>query len=295
MDNRSRLAINVYAQAEASQNRVLLQCLGPALRSRRARGDVYAYWWNRLDIRGPHVFGVVTVAESRRAAVRAELERALETHLRAHPSPEIDPAALLARHEECRGMILCAADALPGMAENNSFRILDHPWRGYPFNYSEGVAEEDALWTLATDLCDWTLRQLAADEGNPTAAAIGLIASLDLALDAAGLDAAACWRFHLGRVLPALRARLEAEGKTARQDVDRLLSPANRRTFDRLWTRCEHDGGPWPHAAELIRLACADPARPALLRELVHTTLKLLGVRVPLHIPLFIYAWQRHD
>lgn len=284
------LGITAYVWGAVHQDRLLLDCLAPAVAELRRQGLVRRFWLDRLDIRGPHVFALLGVPSEAAPGIAGRLEARLGEHLAAHPSTlEIAPERLARRHEETRGRRLCEVHRRPGFAANNSFEIFEHPARGYPFWLSAGLAGEDEMWDLLADLPLWTVGQLAARPGSPAmAAARRWIASVDRELRLAGHPPADYWRHHAASLIPDLFEGMGPE-ETA-ETLTRLAADVGDREPD-LAQAWEETGPVWPGLPELIRLAV--PAWP-LLREIDHITVKQLGVPAVLEIPMVLYAWRRN-
>jgi hypothetical protein len=217
-----------------------------------------------------------------------------------HPSTEVlSPERLAELHSETRGKALCAEDALPGMAANNSFAFFAHDRRGYPFALSAGLPGEAELWPLLDDLARWAIRQIAARaEGSLVGVAVRWAAGLDAALEETGL-AQGYWRFHATTLVLPLEERLATAEEEVLGSLPSTVGEKNRATFSRVWESVATEGPGWPHLRRLVELAAPpNDARPAAwrfraLREAVHCGWKQLGLPVQLHIPLVLFAWNR--
>ncbi len=290
------LALNVYHWGEAQQSRLLAECLGPAARALRGAGLVRRCWFLRFDVRGPHVLAVFAGPDGGREEVAARLAARVEAYLAAHPSRTVlSPDELEVRHAACRGT-LCALDAEPGIAPNDSYGIVDHPRDGYPFRLGAGARDEDALWEELAEAALWAVDRLRA--GGETAAAIRWIADVDRALQSAGADAAGYWRHYAATLLPPLARRLEAGDEEAVvAGLPRVVGERNGALFAAAWEAAAQ-GPAWPRLPRLVELAAADDGRPLLrrwmlLREVNHGILSQLNQFVQVRIPLALYAWLR--
>lgn len=299
------LGLNVYHWGARQQDRLLVECLGPVVEECRQEGLVERFWFDRFDARGPHLFILLTLpghdegVEAGEDEVARRVEVRLTSYLTAHPSSEVLSSERLAQLQgDLRGKALCSEDLRPGVAANNSYVLFTHDPQGYPFRLSAGLPFETELWRLLDDLARWGIQQIAAHPpGPPLAVAVRWAAGLDAALRAAGL-AEEYWRFHAMTLLLGLEERLAAEEDQVLGSLEGAVGEKNRATFSRLWA--EHSPVPvWPHLSRLVALAApeadASPAgrRFQLLRETVHCGWKQLGVPVPLHIPLVLFAWSQ--
>ncbi|HEY3571441.1 MAG TPA: hypothetical protein VGP73_26175 [Thermoanaerobaculia bacterium] len=288
-----RLAAVAYVWGAAHQDRLLLEQLGPAAGELRREGLLHGFFWDRYDARGPHLFAVLTIPEAAAPDVSGRLAARLAGHLADHPSPvELTPEQLARRHAETLGRRQCEADGRPGFAANNTFEILEHPPRGYPFRLSEGLAGEEELWRLAADLMLWTIGELAPRPGAPAAAAARRwTASVDRELRLAGVRTAEYWRYHAATLIPALAGMGPEEEAAA-------LAGMAARVGDRggdlasAWREVAAAGPVWPGLPRLVRLALGVGVWD-LLREIDHATLKQLGLPVAFHIPQVLHAWRQ--
>jgi hypothetical protein len=286
------LGIVVYAWGALHQDRLLLDGLAPLVAALRRQGLVRRFWLDRLDIRGPHVFAILTVPGEAAPEIAGRLEARLGEHLAAHPSSAVlSPEQLARRHGEARGRRLCEAHGRPGFAANNSFEVFEHPPRGYPFWLSADLAGEEELWDLAADLPLWSIRQLAARPGSPAmAAARRWTASVDRELRLAGAQPADYWLHHAPTLIPDLFEGMGPEERA--ETLTRLAADVGDKEPDlaRAWEDVAGAGPVWPGLPGMVRLVA--PAWP-LLREIDHIVLKQLGVPSVLQIPLVLYAWRR--
>jgi hypothetical protein len=284
------LGCNVYFWGEREQDRLLFECVKP-LAEELGSGLFCA----RFDARGPHVMMLFRTTPAADGELRARIAAAIEAYLassRSLASPGAEE--LEARHAACLGKALCSADRAPGLAPNNSWVLFEQTEQDYPFNLASDAAERDELWRLRGEVVRWALGLLGAtSRGGVTAAAVRWMAALSRGIRAAGEAPAPCWRYMAGRVLVGLTERAEAEEPTAAK-LFSLVGEKNCQALSRLWR-----GGETPLESDLhqlVRLIVADDGRPlerrrALLRDLAHATLILLGVTVKEQVPLLLFAW----
>jgi hypothetical protein len=292
------LALNVYYWGRAPQVRLLVECLGPALRELREEGLVRRCWWTRFDARGPHLSVLLAMPAGGEAEVRRRLGGPVAAYLAEHPSTEhVTPEELEKRHAECRGKRMCALDSEPGFAPNNTYGFTDHSPDGYPYWIFEGLIGGDRFWDLGCDLALWTIARLG--EGGGTVAAIRWMADVDHALRRARADPAAFWRHHATTLLLPLSERLENDEAGVLQALPTSVGERNRAVFARIWDEAEVTPPAWPSLGEFLGTILAGDGSPPSrrwmqLREIDHCTLAQLDQPVLLHVPLVLYAWQRN-
>jgi hypothetical protein len=292
------LGLVAYVWGPLYQDRLLLECLAPAVAELRRDGLARRFWTDRYDARGPHIFAVLTLPREVAPEVSGRLAERLGEFLAAHPSTiTLTTEQLARRHQETRQRRLCEAHARPGFADNNSFEIFEHPPRGYPFSLSTGLEGEEELWDLVADLTLWTIGRLADRPGSPAmTAARRWVASVDRELRLAGARPSDYWRHHVQTLLPDLFEGMGPEETSAA--LTELASGVGTTSPSLLqaWQETAETGPVWPRLPELIRLLGSSPPLPSpwtLLREIDHGLLKQLGLPVILHTPLVLYAWQR--
>lgn len=298
-----RVGFAAYLWNLADQDRLLVETLVPTVTELRAEGLVDRFHFDRFDTRGRHLYGFVTTAEGRQAAVGERLEIALRQHL--PDGPGASPVSLEERqraHDDCRGAVMCPADEQPGLAEEGTFLVYPQEADAAALRHARHPDADDTaqLVDLINELDGWLLDLIAAvphtrREGHGVLWA----AAVDHALRRRGADAAGYWRYHASTLLLGLEERLAADpdGVTAR--LVALLSDANRRTFEALWRRALEPGIAWCGVDRLVALACRDrrDGEPSwgLLRDLDHTVLRQLGIPVRLQLSFILYAWLRPD
>jgi hypothetical protein len=289
---------NVYFWGEREQDRLLAECLGPAAEELRGQGLADRFWYDRFDARGPHVFALFSGPDEAAPEAYRRLAARLDAYLAERPSSVIFGNELVDRDVETRGKQLCSADALPGLAANNTYVLFEQAEHAYPFAFAAGLQRAAELWRLLDDLARAAVRQLASQPGTvPTGLAVRWIAGLDRELHRAGM-AGEYWRYHVTTLLLGLEERLATGEGEGLDSVPRLIGSRNWETFSRIWAEAPVRPLLWPHLPSLVDLALAEDGRPlprrlALLREAVHCFLKQLGMPVSRHIPLVLFAWHR--
>jgi hypothetical protein len=288
------LACNVYHWGRGPADRLLAECLAPAVRALRAEGLMRRFWFQRFDARGPHLFVLAGAAPDRADELRDRLGARLEAWVAAHPSAEpLSDDALRTRHAECRGKQLCALDGEPGIAPNNTLAWTPHSPDGYPLGLTVDVAERDALWTLLSDLAEWTLGRLGGGAGT----AVRWMADVEAELRRAHPGHEGYWPLHAATLLTGLDERLDRDAGAVLGALPRVVGARNAAAFAPAW-RAAEDGEPaWEGLAPLLRIALADDgrtreARLRLLREINHSVLGQLGQPVAAHVPLVLYGWM---
>lgn len=289
----AHLGAVVYLWGEAEQSRLVTHCLAAFADELRSRG-LRAFWFDRFDARGPHVFALWSLPPQRLSEARDTLGRRLERYLAAHPaSARLPDSELAARHAACRNKTLCAADTLPGMARPGTYLVFEQPETAYPLQLLRRAPQPRALAASVDELTRWVVeRMTAAAPEIPSQAAMRWIASLDATLAEDDVAAERYWRYHASTLLPGLAARLDAGEPVAH----RLVSARNHSTFTRVWARTPAGWWPgWPRLLELLAFGSGSTREShLLLREILHTSLKQLGLPVKLQIPLVCFAWSRH-
>lgn len=289
----------MYYWGMEAQNRLLVEGLGPGLEELRASGALRRFWFDRYDARGPHLFVLLLPHSDAEDEVRRALGHRLDTYLADHPSTEeLTREALEQRHAECRGAVQGEADALPGLADNNTYLLRPHPSEGYPFHLSQHLPGHEEIWDLAGDLSRWVIGRLDAQPYRPVPEAIRFALALDRQLERAGADPWAYWQYHASSLLPGLAARLRAGDPGLLDRLPELLGDSNLELFSRLWQRFERDPIPWQPLPSLLELTLApEPGSTAgsgiswrLQREIDHALFKGLGLPVAQHIPLALFA-----
>lgn len=287
-------ALNVYFWDFSDQNRLLTDCLGPAVQRLRDKGVLERFWYDRFDTRGPHVTLLLGGPENGREKVRARLTAVLDEYLTRAPSTlEIPQEELELRHRQCRGKHLTSLDLEPGFAPNNSYAFADDPEDAYVLKRLPGMNADD-LNDLLADQALWSIDQLR--RGGVTATAIRWAAGLTAALEHAGADPVEFWRFYAASLVLPLRTAITEDNPAVIEGLPKLIGERNRAVFDALWDDAIESAPVFPGMNELAILIGAEPAnrrRTHFVRELIHAVLAQLDQYVRFRIPLSLYAWQR--
>lgn len=296
------LGLTIYVWGLEPQNRLLVDGLGPLVSELEADDRVARFWFDRYDARGMHLFVVLTVPESQEEAVRRIVAERLDDFLREHPSTvEMSRRELQKRHEECRGRLQCEADGYPGLAENNTWEMFRHPPDGMPFRLADSLEAplREELWDLLDELSLESIERLSSTpKRRTTAPGVAWIAGVDAALREQGIDPEGYWRFHASTLLLNLEQRLQEDEATILASLPRLIGEQNLETLGTFWERVSDSRAIWPSLPRLTALAHEAARnrsdRPWLpLRAIDHAVLKQLGLLVPLHMPIVLYAWHR--
>jgi hypothetical protein len=293
------LGMVAYVWGTQHQDRLMLECLAPAVAELRRQGLARGFFLDRYDARGPHLFAVLTVPREAMREIAGRLAERLGNHLAAHPSSAaLTPEQLARRHEETRGRRQCELDGRPGFAANNSFEIFEHPPHGYPFWLSAGLTGEEELWDLVADLTLWAIGRLAARPGSPAiAAALRWVASVSRELRLAGVRPTDYWLHHAPTLIPDLFQEMEPEERAATLTELAADVGATNPAFAQAWREVDDAGPVWPGLPGMVRLILGGrtplPSPWLLLREIDHSVLKQLGVPAALHITAALYAWRR--
>ena len=299
MESRVHVGFNIYYGNQGAQNHFLVACLGPSMDEARSRFPVQ-FWFDRFDARGPHIFLLMTILKPYCEEARAFLSSRFSCFLAAGSNPEpVSAEEAKLRNNGCRGKWLCAVDREPGMATDNSYYTFEQPADGYPFFLSRGLDHEEELWRLLDSQTTWAIKQLALTLPKPaTAVGVLWLAALDRLLANRVSEIDCYWSYHATTLLPSLASRLAERPQDTYSNLLGAIGARNLRSFEVLWER-EAANSMWPYLSRLLDCVIFEhnPPRPqpwALLREVVHTTLKQLGIATQIHIPLLLFAWSRH-
>lgn len=294
-------ALNVYCRSEEHQNRLLTEILGPVLEESVVSGRLESFFFDRFDGRGPHVYVMLAAAGEREGeALRAELAEKLAPFLAQLPVPEApNEAEILERHHACRGKALCTLDRLPGLAEPNTFAFADHPPSEYPFDIWSGLVHQADFRRAFSEQSLWSIARIAAGGGRKAMGpSLRFLATLDSTLRRLGLDAEAYWRYHTGTLLPESADQIaEAPAATA-ASFARLVTEANLAAFERVFAAVGEDAAAEdPRARRLAEYLAPELAEGKrgrrALREVIHLSLKQLGIHLGYQIPMVVYSWRR--
>jgi hypothetical protein len=289
-------ALNVYQWTSNAQDQLLAECLGPAARSLGVDGLVRQFWFYRFDVRGPHLGVLFGASADGAAEACAVLKVRLDAYLATFPCTVVPAAGELEkRHAECRGAVLCAMDAEPGLAPNNSYCLAPHPADGFFLRQTSLVPEQDELWLLLGELAFWSISRLGPDAPRP---AVRWFAAMDGALRRATLPAEACWRYYATTLRLGMKDQLRVDENAVVDALPRMLGERNLTVLSRAWAQVE-DAPQWASVDELVRRVMADDGRALdervrLLRTLNHSVLSQLGQPASLRIPVVLYAWLRN-
>lgn len=292
-ENRCCLGVVAYCWGLNEQSRLLAEGLAPLVARLRQQG-LERFWFDRFDARGPHVWALFTVQRAQLAGTRELVERELAQFLAAHPSTTaLSPEELSARHRACRGSALTVVDAEEGLADNNTLRFFEQPADRYPFSLGRSLENPDALHDLLDRSAAWSLGQLArAPAGVPIGIAADWLAGLARRLPEHFADSRAYWHYHAASLD---RRFAPAEGEPAVPAWDREIGERNLALLERIWQR---DSPPSPFLPRLLEVVSgAREARGlaprALLREVIHMTLRQLGVPARLERLLVLFCWRQ--
>lgn len=286
------LAATIYHWGLFEQDRLLVTCVGPMVAEARARGLCDRLWFNRSDVRGPHIKLLVSSTRSALPALADEVSSALMGYLGAAPSAtSLTRNELASRHAAWRGKILTDVDRRPGIADNNTLHLGGHDPGAYPFSLGAELDAPLRLWRLVDRLSVWALEQLSEQTEadltrRTTAPAVRWLAALEAALAGADISPALYWRYHAGTLAPELEERL-TRGQLTAAGAMAAIGRENRGTLARLWQHPVSDG---IDPRELVA-AAGGPRGLAILREVVHTLFGQLGIEVRREIAIVLFAW----
>lgn len=294
------LAGNVYCHTPAEQNRLLIEVVGPFASAALAAGRLEFFLFDRFDARGPHVYLLLAGSDAETSrGLAEELEAEIARFLLDLPeSPGPTDEEMQNWHDSCRGKFLCEMDRLPGFGVRNSQSWAPHREDAYPFWIWSDLARASDFFRAITAQSAGAIGQLAVHRGGSAVGpALRFAASLDHALRRLGLAAENYWGYHLATLLPE---RTEAIAETPVATAERfapLVSAGNRATFDRFYAAVAEPGREDPQAARIAEALAAELTGERgyrALREVVHLSLKQLGLNVGLQIPLIVYSWSRY-
>jgi hypothetical protein len=292
----AHIGTNIYHYGLQNQNRLLVDCLKPLLATMGGQGIPVRFWFNRADLRGPHIFALLTVPPAFADEVRLLLTQALADYLAQHSSAgAMSPEQVQAFHEACRGKFLNETDHLPGMAPVDSFSVFDHPEDGYPFRLGGKLPNSEELWEIFNHIVWEILEELSSSRAS-TSQAIRRTAQVDLELQRLLGDSFDYWLYHASTLYFSIDQLRRTENFP--EALSRVIGVKNKEIFSRIWCEAE-EGSPSPRLGRLVEIAVTPTTPPirrwALLRELVHCSLKQLAVPVNLHLPLVFFALYRRS
>lgn len=297
MPTDSHLGLLVYRFDLAAQNRLIVDCLGPAARSLRADG-LSGFWFSRFDAGGPHVWSLWITQEENRPLVRRLLADTVANHLAADPSDQRLPVATLqARHEACRGKVLCPPHGRFDLADPDTVVWFEQPADGYPFKVSRRTTRSTELAAGVDALTSWAIHVLGDRETMATmvrwlSSTARILASGD------ARTPRRYWRYHLSTLLPTLAAMPEVEASTFLARLRSQPGPTQslQAALQAAWRDAETLPSPWHQQRTLIAAALADEDhRWPILREINHTFLKQLGLPMHVQIQALLVAESHAD
>jgi Lantibiotic biosynthesis dehydratase C-term len=286
------LGLAVYCWDRSDQDKLVANWLGPMVEQLDRLDLVESLWFDRFDVRGPHLSVVLATAGDLQP-IAEQVRSSLSGYLARWPSANgLTEHQLRDRHEACRGRQQGPADRLPGFAANNTFEIYEHPEDDFPFGLGRGYSADRPFWAAVDAISRSNIGALKKNTPTPTRDAIRLVAELHKALSSEGRDAEGFWRHHSASLLPGLKRRLDIEELSASSDVSGWIGETNRARFAPIFDGVRRaEVGP-------RTLAALAPGEDRggdwhLLREVVHSLTKQLGLPVVLEIPLILFAWSR--
>ena len=287
------LGLNAYYWGDQQQDLLLAEGIAPILREADRRWDLARMWYDRGTMRGPHIFCLVTVRSDQAAAVMEFLRTEIAGFIQRHPSSyTLSADQLAALHRDASGKAFCAADLAEGMAGNNELLVFVHEnaEQRYPFRLCSD-SRAMAVWQAWKKAAFWTLRQLESAE-SLEASAVWFLLSCDHLFFNSADTRKEYWAYHAGTLIPNLDYR-RMSGEHAQAMADRLVSPQSIARIT-VWREQVSSGELSPQVEALLAVLGSlqpliAPAREhdwALLRELIHVSLKQLGIHVVRQIPM---------
>ncbi|MBZ5489575.1 MAG: hypothetical protein LAO76_01425 [Acidobacteriia bacterium] len=285
--------LNAYYWGDPEQDFLLAEGLGPILREADLRWDLARIWYDRGTMRGPHIFCLLTSRSDQAAAAMEFLRAKIAVFIQRHPSNcPLTADQLAALHRDASGKAFCMADLAEGMAGNNELLVFfqENAEQHYPFRLCSDSRAE-AVWRAWKKAAFWILRQIESAESLEASAVWFLLACDHLFFKTADARKE-YWGRHIGTLIPNLdRHRLSGEHVQAM--ACRLVSP---QSMERIaaWREQISSADRPPQAEELLAIISqlqSQIAQPlgrdqALLRELIHVSLKQLGIHVVRQIPM---------
>lgn len=294
------IGFNLYLWDMEAQNRALVRYIVPQIRALRTAGDVDFFWFDRNDLRGPHLFTLVGVSPGRADHVRSVLRDTVDRFLSECPSQVVlDPEHLQSRHDACFERFQSTVDQEDGFADDNTVRELLPTGDSAPFSWDRNGAVGQDFWALVTELSLWSAELMdPSGKGASMARALCWLADLDRAVGD-GDASKSYWTYHLACDVPGFRDVLSKGESIAAVMAHRKIGPKNRQVFSEIWALGETEGPSWVPIKGLVEAAVdleadAPSRRWFLLREVVHCALKQMGLKVRDHILLGLYAWSVH-
>jgi|SRR5947209_6196498 len=288
------IGFNAYYWGEQEQNFLLAKGIGPLLREADARWNPVRLWYDRSTMRGPHIFGLLTVGRQNALAVQELLRSGISGFMKKHPSTHyLSKEKMAAFHKDASGKAFCADDLRDEMAGNNELLVFVHEdaEQHYPFSLCCDSRAE-VFWLACKDLAFWTLLQLDSSQ-PPDLAAIQLLLACDYLLLGNEEWKKEYWSYHISTLIPHLDyRRMSSEHVNA--ILDRLVSPDSLARIAEWKQQMSHAADIAQPVQELLRTVSrlrpfiSQPATrdQAMLRELIHVGLKQLGIYIVRQIPM---------
>ena len=288
------IGFNAYYWGEQEQNFLLAKCIGPLLRESDARWSPARLWYDRGTMRGPHIFGLLTVRGEDALKLQELLRSGISGFMEQHPSTHyLSGEQIAAFHKDAGGKAFCADDLREEMAGNNQLLVFVHEdaEQRYPFRLCCD-SRAKAFWLACKNLAFWTLLRLDSSQ-PPELAAIHLLLACDYLLLGNQEWKKEYWSFHISTLIPHLDyRRMSSEHVNA--IVDRLVSPESVARIAGWKQQMSHAADVAQPIQELLRMVSL--LRPiisqpvardqAMLREIIHVGLKQLGIYIVRQIPM---------
>lgn len=311
------IGFNVYLWGQSSQDRFLSECLEPAFRKLHSDGVAERIWYDRMGTRGPHLFVLASVESSLSSGVASYLSSCIAGYLKERPSQEILTAdELLQIHQDMKGKVFCLPDKLASLAQNNTFEAFEQREFQYPFSLMDEADFGCDIWPSLTNIYLWSLSCLQhhAPAALPQIAFAFAFLFSRTCLGDSSLSAD-YWKYHAETLLIGLD-RIPLTTKTLPDVLPQLIGRKNLAHFEHAKQMFESASSEkelnnfndfLPEASQvdgslqvLKQYVCAArkqdqhylPANAkVVIREILHTLFKQLGLRVPQHVPIVLFLW----
>ena len=302
MDNT--LGFNIYYWGIEEQNRLIGECLLPALRNICKGRKVSRVWYDRSNIRGPHLFLLLTTRDSHCPAFCSDLLRELHRYLQLRPSMKhLTETELLLLHDDMHGVTYCDKDLLGGLCANNS--VSQFVWfddeKHFPGRICRSKGRK-ALFSFAKKMSLLAMRQVSGPDPKACDTfGLQFLMACDEILFDSREEANRYWRFHAGTLIRNIDPeRLSPEITTAL--LARTVSEATL-SLSRTWRAnlahslvrkgrtASKNKMPVMMAVSVVQ-AFRDALRKIggdadrIRRELIHVFLRQLGIPVLREIPM---------
>jgi hypothetical protein len=288
------LGFNAYYWGTQEQNFLLAKSIGPLLKEADRRWSLARMWYDRSTMRGPHIFGLITIRRDQAAAATEFLQAEIGGFMARNPSACcLDARQIAALHRDASGKAFCKADLRKEMAGNNELLVFtqENAEQRYPFRLCNAPHAE-ALWQAWKQAAFWTLLQLQSPE-TLDAAAVHFLLACDRLLLGGPESRKEYWAYHASTLVPNLDY-CRMSGEHAKAMVDRLVSPQSMARIAAWREQMSSSIETHPETRELfsaigpLQRVITQPLErdQALLRELVHVSLKQLGIYIVRQIPM---------